>query len=295
MSSLAKPAGYIRAAKRLLKRASIKKVKMDNPVLYGELLVGRTVLITGGSSGIGLAMAKAFVRNGAAVVIASRSRKRIDAALVEIADQFTDAVISGVEFDASTDDEAAFTRMLKAAESAIGRPIDALVNCAGIIAGGSIPNTVMSGYSLALDTNLRGAYFLSQAFSKLLISGKRKGNILNVCSSSSLRPAISPYTVSKWGMRGLTLGLAKALVGHGIVVNGIAPGPTATPMLADSEDGNLNHPGVPAGRYATADEIASMAVVLLSDISRMVVGDIVYMTGGCGNLTFDDMDYAISL
>lgn len=295
MSSLAKSSGYIRAAKRLLKRASIKKEKVDNPVLYGELLVGRTVLVTGGSSGIGLAMAKAFVRNGAVVVVASRSRERIDAALAAIADQYADAVISGVEFDVSTDDEAAFARMLEVAESAIGRPIDALVNNAGVITGGSIPNTTMGGYSLALDTNLRGAYFLSQVFSKRMISNGRKGNILNVCSSSSVRPAISPYTVSKWGMKGLTLGLAKALVGHGIVVNGIAPGPTATPMLDDSEDGNLNHPGVPAGRYATAEEIANMAVVLLSDISRMVVGDIVYMTGGCGNLTVDDMDYTISL
>lgn len=203
MSSLAKPSGYIRAAKHLLKRASIKKEKVDNPVLYGELLVSRTVLVTGGSSGIGLAMAKAFVRNGAAVVIASRSRERIDAALAEIADQYADAAISGVEFDVSTDDEAAFVRALEAAESAIGRPIDALVNNAGVITGGSIPNTTMDGYSLALDTNLRGAYYLSQAFSKRLISDGGKGNILNVCSSSSVRPAISPYSVSKWETEGV--------------------------------------------------------------------------------------------
>lgn len=293
MALLAKPVGYFRVAKQLLKRASIKKEKVNNPVLYGSLLAGRTVLVTGGSSGIGLAMAKAFVRNGAAVVIASRSRKRVDTALDEIAGQYENAVAVGVTFDASTDEEAAFCRMLIEAESSIGRPIDALVNGAGVIDGGNIPNTTMSGYDHTLDTNLRGAFFLSQAFSKRLISAKRKGNILNVCSSSSVRPAISPYTISKWGMRGLTLGLAKALIGHDIVVNGIAPGPTATPMLADSEDGNLNLPSVPAGRYATAEEIANMAVVLLSDISRMVVGDIVYMTGGCGNLTFDDMDYTI--
>lgn len=286
--------GIVGKVKRYLKHISFKKEKVDNPVLYGSLLGGRAALITGGTSGIGLAMAETFVRNGAAVVITGRSRERIDAAIQHVTAKVEGARIAGVILDNTTGDEAAFARALDEAEDALGRSLDVLVNNAGVIAGGSVPNTDMDGFDLTLATNLRGAYFLSQAFARRLVAARREGNILNVCSSSSLRPAISPYTVSKWGLRGLTMGLAKALAPHGIVVNGIAPGPTATPMLMGDDD-NLTNSGVPAGRYATAEEIANMAVVLVSDLSRMVVGDIVYMTGGCGNLTYDDMNYAVRL
>lgn len=117
-----------------------------------------------------------------------------------------------------------------------------------------------------------------------------KGNILNIASSSSLRPAVSAYTLTKWGIRGLTLGLAKALASYGITVNGIAPGPTATPMLGKAEGADISFPN-PLGRYALPEEIANMAVFLVSDMGRSVVGDIVYMTGGSGLVTFDDVEY----
>ena len=285
--------GLSRKVKSYLKRISLKKEKVNSPVLYGSLLKGRTALITGGTSGIGFAIAEAFVRNGAAVAITGRSQTRVDAAVKQIAEKVENAWIAGIVFDSSTEDEAAFMRALDEAGTILGRSLDILVNNAGVIAGNNIPNTSMDGFDLTIDTNLRGAYFLSQAFARKSIEIKQQGNILNICSSSSLRPAISPYMVSKWGLRGLTAGFAKVLAPYGIVVNGIAPGPTATPMLMADGDDNLMHPDVPVGRYATAEEIANMAVVLVSDLSRMVVGDVVYMTGGCGNLTFDDVDYTM--
>ena len=117
------------------------------------------------------------------------------------------------------------------------------------------------------------------------------GNILNIASSSSLRPAASAYTLTKWGTRGLTLGLAKTFAPYGITVNGIAPGPTATPMLNKKEGDDLAFPGNPLGRFALPEEIANMAVFLVSDMGRSIVGDIVYMTGGSGLVTFDDVTY----
>ena len=283
--------GFVGKVKRCLKHISLKVEKVDMPVLYGSLLEGRTALITGGTSGIGLAMATAFARNGALVVITGRSRARIDAALETVRSEIDGARIAGVVLDSSSADVAEFARALDEAERLAGSPIDALINNAGVIAGGNMPNTEIEGFDLTIDTNLRGAYFLSQEFGRRLHDAKRGGNILNICSSSSLRPAISPYTISKWGLRGMTMGLAKQLAPLGVTVNGLAPGPTATPMLMADGNDNLVHDGLPIGRYATSDEIANMAVVLVSDLGRMVVGDIVYMTGGAGTVTFDDLDY----
>ena len=113
-----------------------------------------------------------------------------------------------------------------------------------------------------LNTNLKGVFFLSQAVGRYMKDNKIKGNILNIASSSSLRPATSAYTISKWGIRGLTLGLAKSLAPLGIVVNGVAPGPTATPMIMHGDRSNITFDHIPAGRYAMPQEIANMAVFL---------------------------------
>lgn len=173
----------------------------------------------------------------------------------------------------------------------LGGRMDILVNNAGISGRAPFREADAADFDRVLNTNLRGAYLLSSLAARHMIERKIEGNILNVCSSSSLRPAISPYTLSKWGLRGLTLGLAKTLIPHGIVVNGLAPGPTHTPMLvADGYDG-LELSSNPAGRYASAAEIANLAVVLVSALGRMVVGDVLYATGGAGTVTFDDMQY----
>lgn len=127
---------------------------------------------------------------------------------------------------------------------------------------------------------------MSQATAKFMIENPIKGHILNVTSSSALRPAWAPYQMSKWAIRGLTVGMADVLMPYGIVVNVIAPGPTATPMLGKNErDDNIYHPTVPAGRYAVPSEIVALATFMVSDMGNMIVGDTFYMTGGSGTIT----------
>ena len=157
--------------------------------------------------------------------------------------------------------------------------------------GGDISNADERQYDLIMDTNLKGAFFLSQAVGRYMKQQDIAGNILNVASSSSFRPASSAYTISKWGLRGLTLGLAKSFSPYGIVVNGVAPGPTVTPMLLKDKNDDLTFERNPLGRYALPEEIANMAVFLVSDMGRTIVGDIVCMTGGAGLITFDDVNY----
>lgn len=169
--------------------------------------------------------------------------------------------------------------------------LDIWVNNAGIYQGTRFGTVTDEEWSNLMDTNLKAQYFLSQSVSNYMIEHEIQGNILNLCSSSSYRPSIDPYMLSKQGMSGLTLGLAKKLIPHGIVVNGIAPGPTFTPMLHKKEGDSLHHGGVPAGRYVLPQEIANLAVFLTSSMGRMIVGDVVKITGGSAVITYDDVRY----
>ena len=119
-----------------------------------------------------------------------------------------------------------------------------------------------------------------------------EGNIINIGSSSCLRPATSAYSITKNAILGLTKGLAKILAPHGIIVNGIAPGPTATPMLMPNGiRDNISFPNQ-LGRYELPEEIANMAVFLVSNMGKSIIGDMVFMTGGSGVVTYDDVHYS---
>jgi len=259
-----------------------------------ELLKGRAAIITGGSSGIGFHIAKAFINSGATVVITSRKKQNLKKTCAELN---KDGLFSNRIFGVVMDNTKIYTYE-KCFEEALYKVknysecscIDILVNNAGII-GGKLPNATEEDFDSVIDTNLKGVFFLSQLMGNYFKDNRIKGNILNIASSSSLRPAISAYTISKWGVKGLTLGLAKSLAPYGVTVNGIAPGPTATPMLLNKESNNIMNKKNPIGRYALPEEIANMAVILVSSMGKTIVGDIIYMTGGAGIITFDDMNY----
>lgn len=261
-----------------------KIVKLEWP----QLLNGRNAIITGGTSGIGYEIADAFLDSGASVIITGRNMERLDKSISKLKGKAENRKVSSLVLD-NTDVKDIEEKIKNVLNE---KDIDLLVNNAGIAGGPySLDNCTLEDYQMVMDTNLRGTIFISRIISENMIRKNIKGNILNICSSSSLRPANTPYVLSKWGLRGYTLGLAKTLIKHGIVVNGLAPGPTATPMLLKENVKNIALPQNPTGRYALPEEIANMAVVLTSDMGRMVVGDIVYMTGGSGVITFDDVNY----
>lgn len=261
-----------------------KIVKLEWP----QLLNGRNAIITGGTSGIGYEIADAFLDSGASVIITGRNMERLDKSISKLKEKDENRKVSSLVLD-NTDVKDIEEKIKNVLNE---KDIDLLVNNAGIAGGPySLDNCTLEDYQMVMDTNLRGTIFISRIISENMIRKNIKGNILNICSSSSLRPANTPYVLSKWGLRGYTLGLAKTLIKHGIVVNGLAPGPTATPMLLKENVKNIALPQNPTGRYALPEEIANMAVVLTSDMGRMVVGDIVYMTGGSGVITFDDVNY----
>lgn len=257
-----------------------------------ELLKGKTALITGGTSGIGFSIADAMLRAGAeGVVITGRTEERCKKAVEELLDLGTDR--DGKVFYEIMDmrDVENFEKSFEHIKKQIGdRKIDILCNNAGV-QGAPFGSAKEEDFDNVMETNYKGAFFLSQLVAHYMVDNKIQGNILNIASSSSLRPTNSAYSLSKACMKELTAGMAKFLIPHGIVVNGIAPGPTATPLMNKDSESTIEHPSNPMGRYALPEEIANMAVVLTSGMGRTVVGSIVYMTGGAGNITYDDSKY----
>ena len=275
----------------LLKRklVKIKKEKILVPCLKSELLQGKKALITGGTSGIGYAIAKEFLNNGACVVICGREKEKIEAAKEKLIQECLceEHRINILDLDLSCVSE--MRSILK--KFLCDKRIDIFVNNAGINGGELFPNTSEEDYDRVLNINLKGMYFISQEIAQYMIDNGIHGNILNITSSSALRPGISPYILSKWGERSLTLGMAKKYLPYGIVVNGLAPGSTLTPMLKHAEEEDMNLEYSPIKRYIAPEEIASLATVLVSGLGRIIVGDTIYATGGAGVITYDDMNY----
>lgn len=252
-----------------------------------ELLKDRCALITGGTSGIGFAIAEAYLKAGAKVIVTGRSESKLKKAVDDLEGygECCGVVMDITKTETLQDD-------FNTAVSKYGK-IDILVNNAGV-SGALISNATPEAFDAVIDTNLKGVFFLSQIVGKYMVKNGIHGNILNISSASSIRPAACAYTISKWGIRGFTMGLARTLLPYGIVVNALTPGPTATPLLkkdADADDISLLR--TPAGRYALPCEIANMAVILVSGMARLVVGDTVFMTGGAGNINNGDIDYTI--
>lgn len=257
-----------------------------------QLLEGRCALITGGYSGIGLAIAKAMLQSGAKVVITGRDQHKLEAIRESI---LNEDILLKDKIEILRLDNRDVSNYKRTLDLFITKKkefnIDILVNNAGIN-GGCFGFVSSDEFDNIISTNLKSAFFLAQYFSQLWIEKNIKGNILNISSSSSVRPATSAYALSKWGLNGLTVGLAKKLTKYGITVNAIAPGPTSTPMLIHNGGcDNYNLSSSPIGRYIMPEEIANMTVILTSEMGRTIVGTTIFMTGGAGVITVDDIEY----
>ena len=269
-----------RITKKFKKMLTTKNiVAKEIPVLYGTQLSDKIVLITGASSGIGFGIAQAIISNGGKVIITGRDTEKLNNACKSLGEN-----ARYLEWDASS--TSLLETNLENAIKIFGR-IDALINNAGYHGNQDFLTITESDYNNTFDTNLKFVFFLSQAISKYFIKNKIEGNILNISSASSMKPAWSPYEISKWGVRGFTRGLARELAPHGIVVNGIAPGPCATQMSNYKEGDFLNWNNIPSGRMSLPIEIGNLAVFLISSAGRNILGETIFCDGGSGLLTMN--------
>jgi NAD(P)-dependent dehydrogenase (short-subunit alcohol dehydrogenase family) len=242
-------------------------------------LEGKFALITGAGRGIGLAVTRAFAREGASVAIADVDPQRARNAARNIEEQGGRAM----SIVADVSDVAAIQRMVAATRESFGR-IDILVNNAGI--GGNTPflETTLEEWTRILNVNLTGAFLVAQAVAKDMVA-MGGGKIINIASLSGQRGGTgrAAYGAAKAGLELLTKVMAVELAAYGINVNNIAPGPIETEMAKVAHDNATREAYerlVPMRRYGTPEEIADAAVFLASEESRYVHGHTLNVDGG---------------
>lgn len=245
---------------------------------YGELLKGKKILITGGSSGIGLCIAKKCIQLGADVVITGRSFEKLSVAATEVSSprlhllEWDIAAIGGIE------------EKLQEALDLVGGQLDFLINNAGILSKTLFPNVSEADWDAVYAVNSKGLFFLTQTLSEIWINTPSLGTkkIINLSSQGGYVGATYPYRMTKWDIAGLTQGLGLKLAPYGILVNGIAPGIIATNMQRNyvGQGANKFCELNPLGRFALPEEIAELAVFLLSDAANFFVGQTFVCDGG---------------
>ena len=238
----------------------------------------RKALVTGASRGIGYAISKKLVQNGCAVVITGRNLETLERVAKELGKNVFPMVWNAAEFD------KADKKINKAAEIFGG--LDIVVNNAGVFAQrnewdkAELLNATVKEWQDVIDVNASAVFFTMQAAVNYMLKNKVKGNILNITSAAGEEPIYGAYGGSKILATGLTRGWGKMFASDGITINGIAPGPVATEMNNWHEGDSMKHSRIPYGRFATIDEIADLAMYLLSDNAKMICGETVIFDGG---------------
>ena len=230
----------------------------------------RSVLVTGGNRGIGLAIAKAFLANGDKVAVTYRSPSELPEGIL------------GVQADVT--DEASIDAAFKAIEEAHG-PVEVLVANAGITKDTLLLRMSEEDFTSVLDTNLTGAFRVVKRASKGMIR-LRRGRVILISSVSGLygAPGQINYSASKAGLVGLARSFTRELGSRGITANVVAPGFINTDMTAElPEETHKDYlTKVPAGRFAEAEEVANVVRWIASDEAAYISGAVIPVDGGLG-------------
>lgn len=236
-----------------------------------DMLYGKRIVITGGGRGLGLAMAKKFLSEGASVLIAGRNEDTLKLNAKELKCEYLKLDVQDID---------SFDSFIKKADSTL-HGIDCLVNNAGIsLHENDFTSVTPESFDLQINTNLKGSFFLAQKFIQLLTNNNRKGVLLFMSSETSHTADIRPYGLTKAAINSLVKGLASMYSSKGIRINAVAPGVTTSDMTGIKADSNLFFKSNTLERAYLPEEVAECACFLLSDVSGCISGEIITCNNG---------------
>jgi 3-oxoacyl-[acyl-carrier protein] reductase len=241
-------------------------------------LRGKVAVVTGGSRGIGAAIAGLLAERGAAVVVSGRDEDRLKAAVRAM--EADGRSVVGVVADAARREDA--ERLVEAARSQFGR-LDVLVNNAGITRDALLVRMKDDDWDRVMEINLRGAFLMTRAAGRVMMR-QRSGRIVNITSTAGVmgNAGQANYSAAKAGLIGLTKAAARELAHWQILVNAVAPGLIETDMAAAippaARDALLAQ--IPLGRVGTVREVAEMVGFLAGEGSAYVTGQVFHVNGG---------------
>jgi 3-oxoacyl-[acyl-carrier protein] reductase len=241
-------------------------------------LAGRVAMVTGGTRGIGLAIARLLADDGASVVVSGRDPGRLESAAKEL--EALGASVLAVAADAAKREDA--DRLVEAARERFGR-IDVLVNNAGITRDQLLVRMKDADWDTVMETNLRGVFLMTRAVGKVMMRQK-SGRMINISSAAGAmgNPGQVNYSAAKAGVIGLSKAAARELAHWNILVNAVAPGLIETDMTAtisaEAREGLMQQ--VPLKRIGTAREVAEVVRFLAGDGAGYITGQVIHVNGG---------------
>jgi len=236
-----------------------------------EKLVGKKIVLTGGGSGLGYAMAKRFVEEGAEVLISGRNIAALSQSASEIGCKYLQMDVQNT---------SAYNMFFEKADKLLGG-INCLVNNAGIsLHEKNFFDVTEETFRQQVDTNLIGTFFLTQHFVNYLQKKKTGGNILVISSETGITSDIRPYGYTKAALNSMVEGVAYMFAKQNIRINAIAPGVTASKMTGRDPQGDISSPKNMLGRVYLPEEVAEVASFLLSDASSCLTGQILVCNNG---------------
>ncbi|MBI4246922.1 MAG: 3-oxoacyl-[acyl-carrier-protein] reductase, partial [Candidatus Rokubacteria bacterium] len=239
---------------------------------------GRVAIVTGGSRGIGLAIAALLAEDGASMVVSGRAADRLARAVKDL--EASGTAVVGVAADAASREDC--DRLVDTAKQRFGR-LDILVNNAGITRDGLLVRMKDEDWDRVIEVNLRGAFLMTRAATKVMMRQK-SGRIVNIASTAGAMGSAGQanYSAAKAGLIGLTKASARELSHWGILVNAVAPGLIDTDMSAaipaEARQALLGQ--VPLGRMGTAREVAEVVRFLAGAGATYVTGQVFHVNGG---------------